>query len=161
MNVQKSDGTVQCEGVPVFRGFATISFYADDVGAARAWYTELLGVEAYYVFPEPPAPPAYIEFRVGDDEDELGFIDRRYAPSGASNQPGGAVLFWHVDDLPATVERLLGMGATEYEAITERDAGFITASVVDPFGNLLGVMHNPHHLEVLQSRVAGETQRYA
>lgn len=144
----------------MFRGFATISFYADDVRAARDWYTELLGVEAYYVFPEPPAPPAYIEFRVGDDEDELGFIDRRYAPGGASNPPGGAVLFWHVDDLAATVKRLLAMGATEYEAITERGGGFITASVVDPFGNLLGVMHNPHHLEVLRSRVATETQRY-
>ena len=142
----------------MFRGFATISFYADDLAAARDWYTKLLGIEAYYAFPEPPAAPAYIEFRVGDDGDELGFIDRRYAPSGASNAPGGAVLFWHVDDLPATVEKLLAMGATEYEALTERDAGFATASVVDPFGNVLGVMHNPHYLEVLSSRAVGGTQ---
>ena len=142
----------------MFRGFATISFYADDLAAARDWYTELLGVEAYYAFPEPPAAPAYIEFRVGDDGDELGFIDRRYAPSGASNTPGGAVLFWHVDDLRATVEKLLAMGATEYEALTERDAGFATASVVDPFGNVLGVMHNPHYLDVLGSRAPGRTQ---
>jgi hypothetical protein len=28
---------------------------------------------------------------------------------------------------------------------------FVTASVVDPFGNILGVMHNPHFLEVLGS----------
>src|SRR5688572_6207439 len=76
------------EGAPMFRGFATISFYADDLAAARDWYTKLLGIEAYYAFPEPPAAPAYIEFRVGDDGDELGFIDRRYAPSGASNAPG-------------------------------------------------------------------------
>jgi hypothetical protein len=31
------------------------------------------------------------------------------------------------------------------------DAGFVTAAVVDPFGNLLGIMHNPHFLEVLKS----------
>ena len=24
-----------------------------------------------------------------------------------------------------------------------------TAAVVDPFGNVLGIMHNPHYLEVL------------
>ena len=136
----------------MFRGFATISFYADDLAAARDWYTELLGLEPYYAFPEPPAPPAYLEFRVGDDGDEFGFVDRRYAPGGASNAPGGAVLFWHVDDLTTTVERLFAMGATEYEPVTERAAGFTTASVVDPFGNVLGVMHNPHYLEVLAAR---------
>lgn len=132
----------------MFRGFATITFYADDLAAAKSWYTELLGVAAYYAFPQPPAAPAYIEFRIGDDEDELGFIDRRYAPGGASNPPGGAVMFWHVDELSATVDKLLAMGAVEYEPLTERgDGGFTTASVIDPFGNVLGIMHNPHYLE--------------
>ena len=41
------------------------------------------------------------------------------------------------------------MGATEHEPLTPREAGFITASVIDPFGNILGVMHNPHYLEIL------------
>ena len=110
----------------MFRGFATINFYADDMAAAKDWYTKLLGVEAYYAYPHPPAAPAYMEFRLGDDEDEFGFIDRRYAPSGASNAPGGAVMYWHVDDLTATLEKLLGMGATEYQPVTEHgDAGFI------------------------------------
>jgi hypothetical protein len=27
----------------------------------------------------------------------------------------------------------------------------VTAAVVDPFGNVLGVMYNPHYLEVLES----------
>lgn len=138
----------------MFRGFATTSFYADDLATARDWYAELLGVEAYYAYPTAPAAPAYVEFRIGDDEDELGFIDRRYAPPGAGNAPGGAVVHWHVDDLPGTVEKLLAMGATEYQPITEHGdgSGFTTASVVDPFGNVLGVMHNPHYLEILAER---------
>ena len=136
----------------MFRGFATVSFYADDLAKTGAWYAELFGVEPYYAFPPPPELPAYIEFRIGDDEDELGLIDRRYAPAGASNPPGGAVMFWHVDDLPATVQRLLDMGATEYEPVTPRAAGFTTASFVDPFGNVLGVMHNPHYLEMVGRR---------
>ena len=138
----------------MFRGFATISFYADDLAAARDWYAELLGVEPYYAYPPAPARPAYLEFRIGDDADELGFIDRRHAPAGASNGPGGAVMHWHVDDLAGTVETLLAMGATEYQPITHHGdgSGFVTASVVDPFGNVLGVMHNPHYLEVLTAR---------
>lgn len=135
----------------MFRGFATISFHADDLSAARDWYTELLGVQPYYAFPAAPEPPAYVEFRVGDDEDELGIIDRRYAPP-AQGGPGGAVMFWHVDDLDTTLATLRRMGAVEYEPRTEREAGFVTASVVDPFGNVLGVMHNPHYLEVLATR---------
>ncbi len=136
----------------MFRGFATISFYADDLDAAKDWYTELLGLEPYYAYPHPPAQPAYIEFRVGDDGDELGFIDRKYAPKGAANPPGGTVMFWHVDDLQGSLKRLLDMGATEYEPLTERESGFNTASVVDPFGNVLGIMNNPHYLEVLARR---------
>ncbi|MFI6513086.1 VOC family protein [Streptosporangium sp. NPDC050855] len=135
----------------MLRGFATVGFYADDVVAARAWYAELLGVEAYYEMAGPDGVPAYVEFRVGDYRHELGIIDRRYAPGGPFTGPGGAVVFWHVDDLAATVERLLRMGAVEYEPITEREAGFATASVTDPFGNVLGVMYNPHYLEVLRS----------
>jgi predicted enzyme related to lactoylglutathione lyase len=140
----------------MFRGFATMTLYADDLAAARDWYTELLGIEAYYAYPHPPAAPAYVEFRVGDDADELGFVDRRYAPAGARDAPGGAIMHWHVDDVPGTVRKLLEMGATEYDPITERESGFVTASVVDPFGNVLGVMHNPHYLEVLAARGAAQ-----
>jgi predicted enzyme related to lactoylglutathione lyase len=134
----------------MLRGFATISYWADDVAAARDWYAELLGIEPYFVRPE-QGPPAYVEFRVGDYQDELGIIDRRYAPEGAAGGPGGAVMHWHVDDVPAAFDRLLSMGAKEYQPITPREAGWVTASVVDPFGNVLGIVYNPHYLEVLAS----------
>jgi catechol 2,3-dioxygenase-like lactoylglutathione lyase family enzyme len=35
------------------------------------------------------------------------------------------------------------------EPLTERGPGFVTASVVDPFGNVLGIMHNRHYLDIL------------
>ena len=132
------------------RGMATVSFYADDIQAAKKWYTELLGIEPYFIRPE-DGPPAYIEFRFGDYQAELGIIDRRYAPPTAGTEPGGAVLFWHVDDIEGMFERLKRMGATEYEPIIPRgDSGFITASVIDPFGNVLGIMYNPHYLEMIE-----------
>jgi predicted enzyme related to lactoylglutathione lyase len=119
--------------------------------AAKQWYTELLGIEPYFERAGPDGRPAYIEFRIGDYQHELGVIDRRYSPYGSATGPAGAVIFWHVDDLTATLEKLLSMGAKELEPRTDRGAGFITASVIDPFGNILGVMYNPHYLEVLGS----------
>jgi predicted enzyme related to lactoylglutathione lyase len=134
------------------RGFATINFWADDLAAAVAWYTQFLGVEPYFERPGPDGGLAYVEFRIGDYQAELGIIDRKYAPPGMASEPGGAIMYWHVDALSATVERLLSMGATEYQPITPRgDAGFVTAAVADPFGNVLGVMYNPHYVEVLKS----------
>jgi hypothetical protein len=47
------------------------------------------------------------------------------------------------------------MGATEHEPITEQGgagSGFLTASVIDPFGNVLGLFHNPHYLQMFAAR---------
>src|SRR5262245_8376879 len=131
----------------MLRGFATINYWTDDVEAAKQWYSELLGTEPYFTRPGPNGQLAYVEFRVGDAQDELGLVDRRFAPPGAPTEPGGPLMYWHVDDITASFEKLLSMGATQYEPITPRgDEGFVTAAVVDPFGNVLGVMYNPHYL---------------
>jgi predicted enzyme related to lactoylglutathione lyase len=136
----------------MLRGLATISFWADDVQSARAWYTELLGIEPYFQRPDADNP-AYIEFRLGDYLDELGIIDSKYRPQPAPAGPGGVVAYWHVDDVAGTLQKLLGMGATEYEPLTPRgEGGWVTASVIDPFGNILGIMYNPHYLEILAAK---------
>jgi predicted enzyme related to lactoylglutathione lyase len=135
----------------MLRGLTTVSFFADDVTAAQNWYTELLGIEPYFRRPA-QGTSAYVEFRVGDYQHELGIVDSRFAPHGRPGQAGGSVIYWHVDDVRASVERLVSMGATIHEEPVERGPGFLTASVVDPFGNVLGVMYNQHYLEVLSSR---------
>ena len=128
------------------RGFTTISYWVADLEAAKRWYAELLGIEPYF------QRPGYCEFRIGDYQHELGLIDSKYAPFDTSaTGPAGAVMFWHVDDVNATFNRLLSMGAKQLEAPLDRGKGYITASVVDPFGNILGIMYNPHYLEVLGS----------
>jgi predicted enzyme related to lactoylglutathione lyase len=139
---------------PTFRGLATVTFYAADHGAARKWYSELFGIAPYIDF------PGYSEFRIGDYQHEIGLIDASYAPGGSTIPAAGAVIYWHVDDLQATFDTLLAMGATEYEPVTVRgdgSKGFVTASVVDPFGNILGIMTNPHYLEILKLRNAAQS----
>jgi predicted enzyme related to lactoylglutathione lyase len=126
-----------------------VSFWADDVKAAVKWYSELLGIDPYFQRPD-EKNPEYVEFRLGDYQHELGIINRKHLPKGASTTPGGAVLFWHVDDIEQTLARVKEMGAKEYEPLIKREAGFVTASVIDPFGNVLGLMYNPHYLEIAE-----------
>jgi predicted enzyme related to lactoylglutathione lyase len=129
----------------MLHGLTTVSFWAADLAAAKQWYTELLAIEPYF------ERPGYVEFRLGDYQHELGIIDSRYAPDTSAIGPAGAIVYWHVDDLTATFEKLLALGAKVHAPPTERGAGFITASVVDPFGNILGIMYNQHYLEVLDT----------
>jgi predicted enzyme related to lactoylglutathione lyase len=143
--------TGQREEPLMLRGLTTVSFYADDVMAARDWYAALLGIEPYFVRPI-EGTPAYAEFRIGDYQHELGIVDSRFAAHGQPGKAAGAVIYWHVDDVRGAFDRLISMGATVHEEPVERGPGFITASVIDPFGNILGVMYNRHYLEVLGSR---------
>ena len=106
---------------------------------------------------EASGAPVYVEFRIGDYQHELGIVDSRFAAGARPGTASGAVIYWHVDDVQASVERLVSLGATVHEAPVERGLGFVTASVVDPFGNILGIMYNQHYLQVLGSR-AGVTQ---
>jgi predicted enzyme related to lactoylglutathione lyase len=142
------------EGTTMLRGLTTVNYLADDVAAAVNWYTELLGVEPYFSR-SVEGTPAYAEFRIGDYQHELGILDRRFAAPGRPGQIGGAVVYWHVDDVQASFGRLLALGATAHEEPVERGPGFVTASVIDPFGNLLGVMYNQHYMGVLASRSGG------
>jgi predicted enzyme related to lactoylglutathione lyase len=135
----------------MLRGLTTVTYVADDVPAVVDWYTRLLGVEPYFSRPVGGAL-AYAEFRIGDYQHELGIIDRRFTPPGEPGRTASAIVYWHVDDVRASFERLLALGATAHEEPTERGPGFVTASVSDPFGNLIGVMYNQHYLDVLGSR---------
>src|SRR6266536_3092073 len=86
----------------MLRGLTTVSFWAADLVAAKQWYAELLGIERYF------QRPGYAEFRLGDYQHELGLIDSRYAPDPSATGPAGAIVYWHVDDLRATLEKLAG-----------------------------------------------------
>ena len=131
------------------RGIAQVNLFADDVAAARDWYADALGADPYFERPS-REEPMYVEFRLGDSLDELGIVSAAFAPAESAPPPGGAIARWHVDDIRAAVEDLVGRGAREWEPVTEREEQFFTASVVDPFGNVLGLIQSPHFVE--QSR---------
>ncbi|MFM9443598.1 VOC family protein [Streptomyces acidiscabies] len=133
----------------MLRGVTTVRFHTTDLDAAKRWYTELLGIEPYF------ERPGYAEYRIGDYEHELGLLDAEYAGTLGAHEAApasGAVVYWHVDDAESALTRLLALGATLHEPLREFGDGFTGASVVDPFGNVLGIMRNRHYTDILTSR---------
>ena len=79
----------------VLHGLTTMVLTADDVDAAATWYGDVLGVAPYFRRPE-TGPAAYVEFRIGPDEDELGIMDRTFAPA-CTTGAGTSITYWQVD----------------------------------------------------------------
>ena len=142
----------------MLRGLTSVRYHTDNLARAKRWYAELLGIEPHIEQLE------YVDFRPGDYRQKLVLLDSRYArnmrrldstastPAGRQRvgpfpQPEGVIVYWHVDNVPAIYDQLLSMGAEPHEAPRDFGEGFIGASVIDPFGNILGIMYNPHYLE--------------
>jgi predicted enzyme related to lactoylglutathione lyase len=117
----------------MFLGLRTVVYRVNDLQAAKAWYSQALGSEPYF------DQPYYVGFTVGGFE--LGLHPpEQEAPQGL----GGTTAYWGVDDVELAMTRLLELGATLHGEVQDVGEGIQVASVVDPFGNLLGIIHNPH-----------------
>jgi len=110
-------------------GLRTVIYPAPDLERARHWYSEVLGQAPYF------DQPFYVGFAVGGFE--LGLL-----PDGAPGTAGPQPL-WGVADIEAAQARLLALGATALEPVTEVGEGIKVAAVTDPFGNRLGIIENP------------------
>lgn len=69
-----------------------------------------------------------------------------------STEASGAIVYWHVEDINSVLDKLKLMKAKIHQPLTDRSNGFFTASVIDPFGNILGIMTNPHFSEILSKK---------
>jgi predicted enzyme related to lactoylglutathione lyase len=116
-----------------FQGLRTVIYHAPDLAKAKAWYAEVLGIAPYF------DQPFYVGFNVAGYE--LGLDpDASSTPDGK----GGAVAYWGVADATAEFQRLISIGATERSAVQEVGEGIRVATVFDPFGNIFGIIENPH-----------------
>ena len=117
----------------MFLGLRTASYYTPDLEQAKAWYTEVLGIEPYF------AEPFYVGFNVGGFE--LGLHPDT---EGGLEGLGGNVAYWGVESAEQAYDRLIGLGASELSPVQEVGGGIKVGVVRDPFGNALGIIENPH-----------------
>ncbi len=117
----------------MIQGLRTALYPAPDLARAKAWYTEAFGVAPYF------DEPFYVGFNIGGFE--LGLVPDLPV---AGPPPTGVVAMWGVNDVAAECMRLHAHGATIHEEPKEVGGGIVVASVLDPFGNIIGLIHNPH-----------------
>jgi predicted enzyme related to lactoylglutathione lyase len=117
----------------MFKGLRTVIYQVDDLGRAKSWYATALGFEPYF------DEPFYVGFNVGGFE--LGLLP---ADSGAPRGQGGVFAYWGVEDADEALRRLLELGALEHQGVEEVGGGIRVATVLDPFGNILGIIENPN-----------------
>jgi predicted enzyme related to lactoylglutathione lyase len=109
-------------------GLRTAIYPTPDLAAAKAWYSKVLGIAPYF------DEPFYVGFTVGGFE--LGLI-----PDGTPGSAGPQPL-WGVDNAVTVFEKLLELGASPLEPVTEVGEGIKVAAVTDPFGNRFGIIEN-------------------
>ena len=110
-------------------GLRTVCYPTNDLAASTAWFTELLGHGPYF------DEPFYVGFAVGGYELSL---------SPSMPVADGPLTYWGVPDCDVALARLVALGATVHEAVTDVGDGIRVATVIEPSGSMFGVIENPH-----------------
>ncbi len=114
----------------MIKGLRTALYPAPDLPKAKAWYEAVFQQKPYF------DEPFYVGFEIGGFE--LGLVPD--APLGS----GGVKALWGVDDIPQELERLRAMGVLPRGEIQDVGGGIKVVDIADPFGNLVGLIENPH-----------------
>ena len=117
----------------MIKGLATVIYHVRDIDRAKAWYAAAFQQAPYF------DQPFYVGFNIGGYE--LGLDPN---PEGTPPGPGGAVAYWRVDRIDDAIRQFVAAGGTLLRAAEDVGEGIKVASVGDPFGNVIGLIENPH-----------------
>lgn len=109
------------------KGVALIVYSAADLDAAKRFFRELTGSDPY------ADSPQYVGYKDGDVE--IGLVP--------SADPAGALAYWTVDDIEASVKSLVQAGGTIAQEIKNVGYGLLVASVKGPSGVTVGLRQFP------------------
>lgn len=119
---------------PNYLGLRTVVYHVADLDAAKVWYSDVLGQGPYF------DEPFYVGFNVGGFE--LGLLPIE-DPTGELGS-GKSIAYWGVSSIDQSWSRLLERGASAHSDIQDVGGGIKVAAVNDPFGNVFGIIENPH-----------------
>lgn len=113
-------------------GLRTVIYQVKDLPKAKEWYTNLLGKPPYF------NEPYYVGFNV--EGYELGLQPEEESITFGSS----TTAYWGVKDAKVAFELLVKGGSIPNEPITDVGGGILLGTVIDPCGNIFGVIENPH-----------------
>lgn len=114
-------------------GLRTTIYRVGNIDAAKKWYVQAFQVDPYF------DEPYYVSFEIGGYE--LG-LQPEVIPT--KNKMEGVVAYWGVNELEDEFDRFLTLGATVHEKPKDVGGGVRVATVIDPWGNPIGLIYNPH-----------------
>jgi len=113
-------------------GLRTVIYHVPDLAAAKAWYAAAFGATPYF------DEPFYVGFEIG------GFELGLHPDTSGVTIGNNAVAYWGVTDIDDAYGRLLDRGARPRDPVQDVGEGIKVAAVADPFGNVIGLIQNPH-----------------
>lgn len=117
-----------------FLGLRTCIYRIPDgeMAAATEWYAKAFDIQPYF------NEAFYVGFNVG--RFELGLHPYiKAVPNGENIEA-----YWGVEDIQAAFAHLLAVGATAHEQPNNVGEEIWVALLKDPWGNILGIIKNPH-----------------
>lgn len=115
------------------KGLGTVIYHVTDLNQAKAWYSTAFAQTPYF------DEPFYVGFNIAGYE--LGLDPNQ---SVGKSGPGGSVAYWRVPDIEAAVRHFIASGAIVVAPVQDVGGTIKVATVTDPFGNLIGLIENPH-----------------
>ena len=106
-----------------------ITYTVADMSKAKRFFRELIGADPYV------DSPRYVGYKSGDME--VGLV-----PGGDKSEPG-ALAYWTVSDIEASVKALVAAGGAVVREITDVAYGLLVATVKDPNGAIVGLRQMP------------------
>ena len=113
-------------------GLRTAIYQVPDINAAKNWYTDVFETEPYF------DEPFYVGFDIGGFELGLQPDETR------TEKIESVVAYWGVENVQQEFDRFIAAGATVVEEPQEVGGGIVVSKVKDPWGNIIGLIYNPH-----------------
>jgi predicted enzyme related to lactoylglutathione lyase len=114
----------------MFKSLKSITYHVFDLDEAGKWYESILNIQPIL------NTPFVIIFKVGDCSLSLSKANSIRSDSEQIE------VYWEVEDIDLTFQKLISLGAKEYLPITDR-LNIRIAKVIDPFGNIIGITGLP------------------
>jgi predicted enzyme related to lactoylglutathione lyase len=113
-------------------GLRTTIYKVNDINEAKEWYAKAFQTQPYF------DQPFYVGFNVAGFE--LGLMPD---DTPASDKTTNVLTYWGVENIGSEVAKFLDLGAREHTAPANVGGDIMVASVLDPWGNAIGLIYNP------------------